>query len=66
MTEEPELSVLIVNWNTRELTLACLDALPRGVGQEISYDVIVVDNGYADGSAESLAERDVLVLIRND
>ena len=33
MTKEPEISVLIVNWNTRELTLACLDALPRGVGQ---------------------------------
>ena len=66
MTREPEVSVLIVNWNTRELTLACLDALPRGVGEEISYDVIVVDNGSADGSAEALAERDDLVLIRND
>ena len=66
MTKEPELSVLIVNWNTRELTLACLDALPRGVGSEISYDVIVVDNGSTDGSAEALAERDDLVLIRND
>ena len=58
--------MLIVNWNTRELTLACLDALPRGVGEEISYDVIVVDNGSADGSAEALAERDDLFLIRND
>ena len=66
MTNEPELSVLIVNWNTRELTLACLDALPRGVGHEISYDVIVVDNGSTDGSAEALAERDDLVLISND
>ena len=66
MTREPELSVLIVNWNTRELTLECLDALPRGIGQDLAYDVIVVDNGSADGSAEALAERDDLLLIRND
>ena len=66
MTAAPELSVLIVNWNTRDLTLKCLDALPRGVGEEISYDVIVVDNGSIDGSAEALAERDDLFLIRND
>ena len=66
MTKQPELSVLIVNWNTCELTLACLDALPRGVGQEISYDVVVVDNGSADSSADALATRDDLVLIRND
>lgn len=44
------LSVLIVNWNTRDLLRACLQALAahpyRGEGE-----TIVVDNGSADGSA---------------
>ena len=53
----PELSVLVVNWNTRDLALKCLDALPRGIGAGIDYEVIVVDNGSVDGSAESLAQR---------
>lgn len=62
----PELSVLVVNWNTRDLALKCLDALPRGIGAEIDYEVIVVDNGSVDGSAESLAQRSDVSLIRNE
>ena len=59
MTKEPELSVLIVNWNTRELTLACLERIASRqlVSPEISYEVIVVDNGSADGSAEKRSSR---------
>ncbi len=53
----PELSVLIVNWNTRELTLKCLDSLPRGIGDGVSYETIVVDNGSVDGSADALGQR---------
>lgn len=45
------LSVLIVNWNTRELLRACLRSIhtfpPRG-----PHEVIVVDNASTDGSAE--------------
>jgi GT2 family glycosyltransferase len=50
----PEVSVLLVNWNTREMTLECL----RSVYAETSrtrFEVIVVDNGSADGSAEAIA-----------
>ena len=45
------LSVLIVNWNTRDLLRACLQSLdmyPASGGQE----VIVVDNASSDDSAE--------------
>lgn len=48
------LSVLIVNWNTKELLrncLASLEAHPATVGQE----VIVVDNASSDGSADMVA-----------
>jgi GT2 family glycosyltransferase len=43
--------VCIVNWNCRELLRACLRSLaPRRQG--VRLEVIVVDNGSADGAAE--------------
>jgi len=48
--EVPAISVLVVNWNRRELLGKCLESLSRQTHQ--SYEVIVVDNGSSDGSAE--------------
>jgi GT2 family glycosyltransferase len=61
----PDVSILILSWNTRELTLECLDSLQRSVDDDLTYEVIMVDNGSKDGSAEALAERDDIALIRN-
>lgn len=44
------LSVLIVNWNTKDLLAACLDSLERYPGSE-PHETIVVDNASSDGSA---------------
>ena len=52
----PELSVVIVSWNTRELLARCLAAL-EAERPKVALEVIVVDNGSADGSRE-LAARD--------
>jgi len=49
------ISVIVVNWNRRELLRACLESLARQ--QAPAFEVIVVDNGSADGSAE-MAERE--------
>lgn len=61
----PEVSVLIVNWNTRDLLRDCLASLlaaePPGV-----LEIIVVDNGSGDGSVEMVrAEFPSVVLIEN-
>jgi GT2 family glycosyltransferase len=49
------ISVVIVNWNRKELLRACLKSL---AGQRnVSFETIVVDNGSADGSAD-MAERE--------
>lgn len=61
----PDVSILILSWNTRELTLECLDSLPRSVDDDLTYEVIVVDNGSRDASAEALAERNDIELVRN-
>ncbi|HRK20987.1 MAG TPA: glycosyltransferase family 2 protein [Fimbriimonadaceae bacterium] len=47
------LSVLIVNWNTKDLLLACLESIFR-FPPEVPMEVIVVDNASTDGSAEAV------------
>ncbi len=44
------ISVIIVNWNRRELLRACLRSLR--CQQEVEFEVILVDNGSTDGSLE--------------
>jgi len=48
---KPRLSIVIVNWSTRGLLRACLESIPRGAPPE-PYEIVVVDNGSTDGSAE--------------
>jgi N-acetylglucosaminyl-diphospho-decaprenol L-rhamnosyltransferase len=48
----PDVSVSLVNTNSRELLLACLESL-EGAGAEI----VVLDNASEDGSAAAVAER---------
>jgi GT2 family glycosyltransferase len=46
----PDISVAVVNWNRREYLRACLTSLAGQRGA--NFEVIVVDNGSSDGSAE--------------
>jgi GT2 family glycosyltransferase len=48
------LSVLIVNWNVRDLLRDCLRSIERGRG-DLAVEVIVVDSASADGSAAMVA-----------
>ncbi|MBC7785845.1 MAG: glycosyltransferase family 2 protein [Burkholderiales bacterium] len=50
---KPDVSVIIVNYNTREMTLKCLDAL-RADLTGINAEVILVDNASSDGSVEAI------------
>lgn len=47
-----DISIIIVSYNTAELTLACLESV--FLSQGVSYEVFVVDNASGDGSAESI------------
>lgn len=52
--DAPALSIIIVSYNTREMTLACLRSVIEQT-RETSYEIIVVDNDSHDGSAEAIA-----------
>lgn len=54
--EPPEVSILLVNWNTREMTLECLASIYRETTR-CRFEVIVIDNGSVDGSAAAIAEQ---------
>lgn len=56
MNNRPDLSVIIVNWNTRDLLAGCLQSLHDTI-QEASFDIWVVDNASSDCSLEMVRER---------
>lgn len=52
----PEVSIIVINWNTRDLLQQALETLWPAVAG-LSVETIVVDNGSHDGSAELVRER---------
>jgi GT2 family glycosyltransferase len=60
-------TVIVVNWNRRDLLRACLESVAPQRGA--SFEVVLVDNGSADGSVEmaesEFAEKLALRVIRN-
>lgn len=51
------LSVLIVNWNTRDFLEACLDSIEKNPPSIESLEVVVVDNNSSDGSPEMVYDK---------
>jgi GT2 family glycosyltransferase len=52
----PDVSIIIVNWNTREYLADCLQSLSPA-SSSVACEIIVVDNASADGSVEMCASR---------
>ena len=50
----PVLSIIVISYNTREMTLACLASVLAET--RTPFELIVVDNASTDGSAEAIAE----------
>jgi len=43
-----ELSIIIVNWNTAQITLKCIKTIHKYLDKKIKYEIIVVDNNSSD------------------
>lgn len=62
MEQHIEVSVIIVNYNTLHVIKPCIDSIVRQT-KEVGYEIIVVDNGSTDGSAETLANDERITFI---
>ena len=51
-----DLSIIIVNWNTRQLLLETLASVYANPPAPFSFEIIVVDNASSDGSPEAVSE----------
>ena len=62
-----DLSIIILSFNTRKLTLECINSLVKN-SENIKYEIIVVDNASSDGSLKEikkLAKKYPIVLVKN-
>lgn len=49
-------SVIMVNYNTRDLLLRCIESVVQN-SRDCAHEIVVVDNASADGSAQAVASR---------
>ncbi len=54
--KKPKLSIIILNYNTKELLENCLDSIKENMS-EVPLEVIVSDNSSTDGSSEMVREK---------
>lgn len=62
----PEFSVVMVNWNARDLLRSCLRSVQKNIPKSLKYELIVVDNNSSDRSVE-MVKKDFpkVILIAN-
>ena len=57
MTNNPILSIIIVNWNTADITIDCLKSIYADKGlKNTPFEVIIIDNNSTDNSPLKIKE----------
>ncbi|MBT8408465.1 MAG: glycosyltransferase family 2 protein [Alphaproteobacteria bacterium] len=54
-TSKPHLSIIVISYQTRQMTLDCIQSIYDQT--ETPFELIVLDNASTDGSAEAVADR---------
>lgn len=63
-----DLSIIIVNYKTRELTSDCIDSMLKSNTKGLNFEIIVVDNASDDGSIEAIQQQfpEVMTIINKE
>lgn len=61
--ERMKTSIIILSFNQMDITLNALDSIRKNTEED--YELIIVENGSTDGSAEQLRAMDDIILIEN-
>ncbi len=56
MVNNPDLSIIILNYNVKELLVKCLESIFKNRTDKDNWQVIVVDNASSDGSVAAVKE----------
>lgn len=56
-SESPDLSIIILNYNTGQLLLNCLNSIFKSKTDKDNWQIIVVDNASEDGSVEVVKKK---------
>lgn len=61
-----DLSICILNWNTKDLTIACIESIKKAT-HRIKYEIILVDNGSSDGLYDFVKiNYPEIIILKND
>lgn len=65
--EKPEISIIILSWNTKDILDQCLESLFKDLkNSKISSEVIIVDNASSDNSSQVVEKKyPAVILIKN-
>jgi len=55
-SQQPDVTVIVIAYDVREEVMACLESVECHA-PPLSFEVILVDNGSSDGTADAVAER---------
>lgn len=69
MSENIDLSIIIINFNTKRLILDCVSSIKKSISESgFTHEIIVIDNNSTDGSADLLNKKhpDVKIVRNQD
>lgn len=60
-----DVSIIIVSFNTKDLLLSCVNSVVKHT-RGVSWEIIVIDNGSTDGSAEGLKSKKIKLITNKE